>query len=106
MILDNLITEAQYAAMRGVCVRTVMRERALRQSPDFIKLGKSIFYRPEAIDAWIIAQEQTSSAAEREAAADTERMRTREKARRVRNDRIAGAAALHIIHAQTKMKEK
>ena len=67
MTLENLLTEAAYAAKRGVSVRTVQRERALRKSPPFIKLGKSIFYRPEAVDAWIIAQEQTPTGSNRAA---------------------------------------
>lgn len=61
MTLESLLTEAQYALQRGVSVRTVQRERALRNSPPFIKLGKSIFYRPEAIEAWLLKQEQTPS---------------------------------------------
>lgn len=59
MTLKELLTEDEYAALRGVSVRTIQRERALRAGPPFIKLGRSIFYRPEAVDAWIIAQEQT-----------------------------------------------
>lgn len=59
MTLKDLLTEDEYAALRGVSVRTIQRERALRAGPPFIKLGRSIFYRPEAVDAWIIAQEQT-----------------------------------------------
>jgi hypothetical protein len=58
MTLKDLITEADYAALRGVSPRTIQRERALRMGPAYIKLGKSIFYRPEAIEAWIIGQER------------------------------------------------
>jgi hypothetical protein len=59
MNLQDLLTEAEYAMQRGVSVRTVQRERALRKGPAFIKLGKSIFYRREAISAWLLSQEQT-----------------------------------------------
>lgn len=59
MTLKELMTEPEYAALRGVSVRTIQRERALRTGPPFIKLGKSVFYRPESVDAWIIAQERT-----------------------------------------------
>lgn len=58
MTINDLITEADYAASRGVSVRTVQRDRALRIGPPFIKLGKKIFYRPAAIEAWLLAQEQ------------------------------------------------
>ena len=58
MTLKDLITEADYAKMRDVSVRTIQRERSLRMGPPFIKLGRTIYYRPEAIDAWLLAQEQ------------------------------------------------
>lgn len=58
MTLQNLITETDYAALRGVSVRTIQRERALRTGPAFVKLGRKVFYRPAAIESWIIANEQ------------------------------------------------
>lgn len=58
MTLQDLIPEADYAAARGVSVRTVQRERAQRIGPPFIKLGRSIYYRSQAIADWLLAQEQ------------------------------------------------
>lgn len=58
MTIKDMITEADYALQRGVSVRTVQRDRALRTGPAFIKLGKKIFYRPESIEAWLLANEQ------------------------------------------------
>lgn len=58
MTLQDLITEADYAAARGVSVRTVQRERALRIGPAFIKIGRQTYYRPAAIEAWLLANEQ------------------------------------------------
>ena len=58
MTIADLIAEADYAAQRGVSLRTVQRERAQRIGPPFIKLGRKIFYRKEAIEAWLLAQEQ------------------------------------------------
>ena len=43
MALQDLLTEAKYAELRGASVRTVQRERMLRSGPPFIKLGKTIF---------------------------------------------------------------
>lgn len=57
MTLKDLISERQYAEIRGVCVRTIQRERMQRVGPPFIKLGRNIKYRPEAIDEWVLAQE-------------------------------------------------
>ena len=59
MTLNELITEAEYAEKRGVCVRTVQRERAMRVAPPFIKLGRKIYYRPAAVEAWLLAKEQS-----------------------------------------------
>jgi len=59
MLLKDLIPEADYAAMRGVCLRTIQRDRALRTGPAYIKVGRNVFYRPAAIDDWLLAQEQT-----------------------------------------------
>lgn len=58
MNLKDLLTEHEYAAQRGVCVRTVARERALRSGPPYIKMGRKVFYRPAAIEAWLLSQEQ------------------------------------------------
>jgi len=58
MTIAELISETDYAEMRGVSVRTIQRERALRVGPPFIRLGRSIYYRPAAIDEWLLAQEQ------------------------------------------------
>lgn len=59
MTIHDLLSEADYAALRGVSIRTIQRERALRSGPPFIKLGKSIFYRPAAIETWLLSREQT-----------------------------------------------
>lgn len=58
MTLQDLISEADFAAQRGVSVRTIQRERALRIGPPFIKMGRRIYYRPAAIENWLLAKEQ------------------------------------------------
>ena len=55
MTLKDLLTEDEYAAQRGVSVRTVQRERALRSGPPYIKMGRKVFYRPAAIETWLLA---------------------------------------------------
>ena len=69
MNISDLITEADYAAQRGVSVRTVQRERAQRIGPPFIKLGRVIYYRPAAIEAWLLEQEKAQPRARRGTAA-------------------------------------
>ena len=53
---SHTLEEASEAV--GVSIRTVQRDRALRTGPAYIKLGKKIFYRPAAIEAWLLANEQ------------------------------------------------
>lgn len=65
MTIANLLSEAAYAKARGVSVRSIQRERAQRIGPPFIRLGRRIFYRPESIEAWLLAQEQVQPRANR-----------------------------------------
>lgn len=67
MTIDELIEEADYAKVRGVSLRTAQRERAMRMGPPFIKLGRKIYYRPAAIEAWLLAQEQVQPRAKKSA---------------------------------------
>ena len=57
-IETDLLTEAEYAELTGCSVRTVQRERARREGPNFIRLGRRVYYRKAAIERWLIAQEQ------------------------------------------------
>lgn len=68
MAIQDLISESNYAAARGVVVRTIQRERAQRIGPPFIKLGRAVFYRPAAIEAWLLAQERAQPRAKERAA--------------------------------------
>lgn len=58
MILEDLIEEKDYAAESNRSHRTVQRERALGIGPAFIKIGRKVYYRREAIDAWLRSKEQ------------------------------------------------
>ena len=51
MSLDTLVSERDYAKLRSVSLLTVQRERRARKCPRFIKLGRKVFYRQEAINA-------------------------------------------------------
>jgi len=55
---NDLMTEAAYAELTGRNIRSVQRERALRTGPAFIRIGRKIYYRKAAIEAWLLAQEQ------------------------------------------------
>ncbi len=68
MQISDLLREEEYARLRGVSVRTIQRERARRTGPAYIKLGQRVYYRPAAIEAWLIAQEQVQPRAKISAA--------------------------------------
>jgi len=56
--LDGFISEEQYARQRGVTIRTCQRDRQLRKAPPYVKLGRCIFYRIEAVREWLIRNER------------------------------------------------
>ena len=59
--LDGFISEEEYAARRGVSLRTCQRDRQLRQAPPFVLLGRQVHYRIEAVRDWLIAREQSAN---------------------------------------------
>ncbi len=56
-IFEGYITEAEYAAQRGVSLRTCQRDRAMRQAPPHLLIGKSVYYRIEAVRDWLRRRE-------------------------------------------------
>lgn len=58
--LDGFISEEEYAARRGVSLRTCQRDRQLRQSPPFVVVGRRVYYRIEAVRDWLLAREQAA----------------------------------------------
>ena len=57
-VFEGYISEFEYARQRGVSVRTCQRDRALRHAPPHVALGKTIFYRVDAVRAWLEARER------------------------------------------------
>jgi len=63
--LRGHVSEPAYARARGTSVRTCQRDRQLRKSPPFVRLGRRVFYRVEAIQAWLVSNEQGQTQLER-----------------------------------------
>lgn len=57
--LEGFVSEEDYAARRGVSIRTCQRDRQLRQSPPYVVIGRRVYYRVEAVRDWLIARERT-----------------------------------------------
>lgn len=55
--IEGLLTEAQTAEALGVQAATLRNWGSRRQGPPRIRIGKKIFYRYDAINAWIQSRE-------------------------------------------------
>lgn len=62
--LDDLITADELSDRLGVKRRTVDEWRITGKGPAFIRVGRSVRYRPDAVDAWLLSQEHTSTSEE------------------------------------------
>lgn len=49
----DLLSEDDLAVTLGVTVQTLATWRSERQGPDYVKLGKTVFYRVDDIVEWI-----------------------------------------------------
>ena len=56
--LEGFISEPEYARRRGVTLRTCQRDRQLRKAPPYIKLGRQVFYRIDAVRDWLMKNER------------------------------------------------
>jgi hypothetical protein len=61
--LDGFISEPEYARRRGVALRTCQRDRQLRKAPPYIKLGRRVFYRIQAMRDWLMKNERIADQA-------------------------------------------
>jgi predicted DNA-binding transcriptional regulator AlpA len=57
-IVATLLTEIEVARLLNLSVATIRRRRLLRQPPNWVKIGGSVRYRPEAIERLIASGER------------------------------------------------
>lgn len=55
--MKRLIPHSEFVEAFYGSERTARRHRALGKGPAFIRIGRRIFYRPEAIEAWLSRHE-------------------------------------------------
>ncbi len=60
-MLEGYLPENEYARQRGVSVRTCQRDRALRQSPPYVVIGRQVYYRIEAVREWLVSRESNAT---------------------------------------------
>jgi hypothetical protein len=58
--LQDFVSEADYAARRGVSVRTCVRDRQMRQAPPYVRFGRRVYYRIEAVREWLVKNEHAA----------------------------------------------
>jgi hypothetical protein len=59
-LLQGYLSEEEYAKQRGVTLRTCQRDRALRQSPPYVIIGRQVYYRLEAVREWLVKRERSN----------------------------------------------
>ena len=57
-ISDEFIPEPKLASELGRDTRTLQRWRAQRVGPPYIRMGRQVLYRRDAVRGWLIAMEQ------------------------------------------------
>lgn len=63
-VLASLITPTALAEALGTTERTLSEWRIRGTGPAFIRLGRSVRYRPDVVDSWLLEQEHLSTAEE------------------------------------------
>lgn len=51
--IPTLLNEFDVARVTGLSVASVRRWRLFKQGPKYIKIGASVRYRPEDVQAWL-----------------------------------------------------
>ena len=60
-LLLGLISEAELASMLDVKASTLQQWRSGLVGPDFVRLGKAVFYRKMDVDTWIAGKVQLTN---------------------------------------------
>lgn len=61
----NFDEESVVAQLAGISPRTLKRWRDQRVGPPFVKMGRKILYRRDAVEAWLLSREQIQPRATR-----------------------------------------
>lgn len=58
---QRLLNEHEVADSCSISVLTLRKWRSQKRGPQFVKIGALVRYRPEDVDAWIVAQRSSGS---------------------------------------------
>ena len=56
---QRLLNEHEVADSCSISVLTLRKWRSQRRGPKYLKIGALVRYRPEDVDAWIVAQKSS-----------------------------------------------
>ena len=57
-LLDGYLSEADAAAQIGKGIRVLQRWRRTRTGPPYTNIGKTVWYRRDTLQAWLLSQER------------------------------------------------
>ena len=60
-VLDGLLTPPVLSERIGQTERTLSEWRTRGDGPAFIRVGKTVRYRPESVDEWLLSREHNST---------------------------------------------
>lgn len=63
-LLASLLSPSTLADALGTTERTLSEWRIRGYGPSYLRVGRTVRYVPESVDAWLLAQERTSTAEE------------------------------------------
>lgn len=63
-LLDSLVAPSTLAERLGTTERSLSEWRIKGRGPKYIRVGRGVRYRPEAVDAWLLALEHASTSEE------------------------------------------
>ena len=63
-VLDSLLTIPMLAERIGQTERTLSEWRIRGDGPAYIRVGRTVRYRPETVDEWLLSREFTGTAQE------------------------------------------
>jgi len=58
---QRLLNEHEVADSCSISVLTLRKWRSQKRGPQYVKIGALVRYRPEDVDAWIVAQKSSDA---------------------------------------------
>ena len=60
-MLEPLINEKQLSTLTGIPAKTWQHFRYVGKGPPFVKIGRSVRYRPSEVESWLATNKASSA---------------------------------------------